>query len=601
MVENNSAKNEADIQRKVANKLAELERATLRVIAYAVLFIYSARVLAAFIMLDLNDALIIVVPVSVSLLVAGGILVADYEGRLARRRVMPLTILLGALITFNLFYILFASGATQQLYFAALLLFGVGLAVRDFRLWLSVTAPFLAVYSTSLYLANVDNPAPYIAVLVVSLVLSAAAYFVRMPTLRKLTELQVRHEVAARKLEVSNKAKDQFLANMTHELRTPMTGVIGMIDLLADTKLDEQQQYYLGTARKSARYLLSVINDILDVSKLEAGKLEIKPAPMDALALTRDIAALFDMRATQKGLALNLFLPQSTPLPVIADRIRISQILLNLLENALKFTDKGRISIGLSAKPAGDYWELGWSVSDTGIGIPADRLPILFDRFEQVDTSTTRKAHGTGLGLAIIRDLVHLMKGSITTESEPGKGSTFTVSFMLPTADAADIPEEDEVSLSARFQPAKDMEFPEAKPEAVNGHAAAEGPVAGLNVLYAEDNPVNRQLIARIIEREGWQGIGVTNGQEALDAAQAPGAVFDLILMDIQMPVMDGLTAIKQLKQDGDAPPVIALTANTMPEDIRNYEAAGADAIVGKPINVMELRDVVADLTVSDD
>ena len=407
-----------------------------------------------------------------------------------------------------------------------------------------------------------------------------------MPTIRKLIELEVIHADNAKKLALSNKAKDRFLANMTHELRTPMTGVMGMIDLMADTKLTSEQQQYLQTADKSARYLMTVINDILDMAKLDAGKLVINQKPLDVIALTKNIASLFEVRVAQKGLSLVLKLPQVHTLPLNGDSVRISQILLNLMENALKFTDHGKITITLEVTINTQNTKLKWRLSDTGTGIAEDQLTKLFNRFEQADSSITRTTQGTGLGLAIIRDLVHLMDGKVGANSELGQGSEFWFELSLPSAVAEDINEEalpEKLKINSLHDHNQKRSTNETK--------------TCIRILYAEDNPINRELIGRLIEREGWTGTSVNNGQEAVDAVNAGSAIFDLILMDIQMPIMDGLTALKIIKEETNGKlPIVALTANTLPKDVSLYEEAGFDAVVGKPINVIELRSEVEKL-----
>jgi len=523
--------------------------------------------------------------------VSASIVAAHKLGHLRPNLVRPLMMLLGSLVTFNVFYILHSIGNLAQLYFSILVLVAFGLGSLSFTMWLGFSVPFVLVYLGSLLVLDIAAPAPYIAMLVAGIAISCVAYFIRVPTIRQLTELEVKHAANAKKLATSNKAKDRFLANMTHELRTPMTGVIGMVDLLADTKLDQEQRRFLGTARKSARYLLAVINDILDVSKLDAGKLIIKKEPLEAVQMTRDVAGFFDMRIKQKGLSLNLELPSELSCPVLGDAMHISQILINLLENALKFTSVGKITVKLDAHCEGDTSYLTWTVRDTGIGISADQLPALFERFEQIDNSRTRTTHGTGLGLSIIRDLIGLMTGTIEAESEEGKGSEFRFSLKLPSVEESAVEMEAAAYLPARFMLPTEAEYttdetsspPEAEPGTAKGNQ--------IRVLFAEDNPVNRQLIGLLIKREGWFGTPVTNGEEAVEAIAKDRDKFDIILMDIQMPVMDGITAIKLIRADyEDAPPVIALTANTLADDVAQYEAAGFAAIVGKPINLKELR-----------
>lgn len=593
-----SAVNSSAIQSEVSKKLVAFEKSTLRVLALAIVVLFTIRVVASFIFIPFDDAVAVSGPLGISILLALCILFGLFRGTLKNAAVRPVAMLLVTLVTFNVFYILHTTGNYFQFFFATLLLAAFGLAAPTFVMWLVFVVPFLVAFIVSLLVVDIVNLIPYVAALIGGLAISMVAYFVRMPTIRKLTELEVIQSFNAEKLEQSNKEKDQFLANMTHELRTPLTGVIGMIDLLADTELTELQQYYLGTTRKSTRYLLTVINDILDMSKLEAGKLTINPQPIDAVTLSDDIAALFDIRTQQKGLTLTLELPNEQSLPVTADGMRISQILLNLLENALKFTDKGAITILLEASKGAETTELTWRVRDTGSGIPEDRLPMLFDRFEQVDSSSTRTTPGTGLGLAIVRDLVVLMNGDVGATSDLGHGSEFWFKLRLANAKPDELPDNSMAVLGKRFMPVHVSEYANfdeisevMEPDVPqNGH--------GLRILFAEDNHINLELIRRILRREGWSGTAVNNGQEAVDAIKLNPEAYDLILMDIQMPVLDGLSALKIIKAEVKSPPpIIALTANTLPEDTRHYIDAGFDAIVGKPIDMATLRAVVEELT----
>ncbi len=589
--------NEA-VQNQIHEKLAAFEKSTLRVLALAVGILFTVRAVASFFVIPIEEALTVVVPLSISILLSSGILLADKLGQLKVAAIRPITMLLVTLVTFNVFFILHTTGNLNQFFFATLLLAALGLVAPTFATWLVFVVPFTVAYLWSLFILEPAKVPPYVAALIGGGVLSTVAYFVRMPAIRKLTELEVVQSSIAEKLTLSNKAKDQFLANMTHELRTPLTGVIGMIDLMADTELTDLQQYYLSTTRKSSRYLLTVINDILDMAKLEAGKLVINAAPMDAVTLSGDIASLFDMRVKQKGLKLVLRLPDDQSLPVMGDSIRISQILLNLLENALKFTTEGTIAIALEAKVALTSTKLIWRVRDTGPGIEKDRLPMLFDRFQQVDSSRTRAASGTGLGLAIVNDLVELMNGDAGVNSVVGQGSEFWFELQLPTAREQDLSPESTSVLDMRYQQVKPSEYTELVDPETPPLPSEDVTASSIRILFAEDNHINRELIRRFIRREGWHGTAVINGQEAIDTLKANAKGFDIVLMDIQMPVLDGLSALKIIKTEiTSPPPIIALTANTLSEDTLEYRQAGFDAIVGKPIDIAVLREVVEKLT----
>jgi signal transduction histidine kinase/CheY-like chemotaxis protein len=588
-----------DLKKQVKHKLDAFEVSSLFYLAFAVGCLYTARAIISYIILPFDQAVVFTYALFPSILYSFSIVAAYKFNKIPSSKVRMLIVILGSLVTFNVFYLLHLTGNLIQLYFSCMILIAFGMGAPTFKIWLLFAISFVTVYVASLFTQNVEILRPYLAVLVVATALSTVIYFIRVPSIRKLLELQIIHAENAKKLELSIKARDQFLANMTHELRTPMTGVMGMIDLLADTKLTEEQTYYLGTARKSARYLLTVINDILDVAKLEAGKVVISNENFDAVAHSKDIVRLFELRAKSKGLRLHLELPEQGLLPVNGDIIRISQILLNLLENALKFTEKGEITLRLEVINLSEKTTLTWSIEDTGVGISSDRLPNLFDRFEQIDSSTTRAAAGTGLGLAIVRDLVHLMDGKLGATSEIGAGSKFWFTLHLPTVDIETVSKANSTNLPEHFSAFEPIEFlPPTSMEKASNQVVSTS--REIRILFAEDNPVNRELITRMLKREGWNGTPVTNGQEAVDAVQEGPNGYDLILMDIQMPVMDGISALNLIRQGhASALPIIALTANTLPDDILKYEEAGFDAIVGKPINIVELRTAVQKLTKS--
>jgi len=393
-------------------------------------------------------------------------------------------------------------------------------------------------------------------------------------TAARTTELESRVAERTRELEAAKAAaeaaarvKSEFLATMSHELRTPMNGVLGIAELLSGTQLDEVQRELLGTLRTSGESLLAVVNDILDLSKIDSGRLEIERIPTNLPELMANLCQVVKPLADKKGLELVLASRGKTLPWIEGDPARIRQILYNLLSNAIKFTPTGRVALQAEWRDA----EVVLSVEDSGIGIPAEKLPLLFENFVQVDSSTTRLYGGTGLGLAICRRLVEAMGGSITCTSTPGQGSTFTVT--LPV-----------VSVPA---PSTAVDLPDAI-----------APLA-LRVLVAEDNQTNQRVVMGLLRKLGIEATLVSNGMEAVDACQR--AQFDLVLMDCQMPILDGYGATRHIRQNlgPAAPPIVALTAHALESDRADCLAAGMCGYLTKPILLDQLRQVVKEYSPS--
>jgi len=396
----------------------------------------------------------------------------------------------------------------------------------------------------------------------------------------------------------ANRMKGEFLATMSHEIRTPMNGVLGALTLVDGPNLDEEQRQMLEVARRSGNALLTILDDILDLSKLEAGKVEVEPVDFDLRAMLEDTVALLQPSASGRGLGFTLDVAAAVPARVRADVRRVRQVLVNLIGNALKFTHRGAVTVraGLegTAKPDGGFL-LRFEVIDTGIGIPGDVLPTLFRRFTQGDGSITRQFGGTGLGLAISRELVTLMSGRIGTVSIEGKGSTFWFTVLCRPAAVEEVMPDKVMPNEAAPGEAVPDGTPRA-PVAVTGGGAS--PAAGLRVLIAEDNEINRDIVVAMLRRAGHEAVAVPDGLQAVRALEERQG-FDLVLMDVQMPVMDGITAtrhIRAMPEPARLIPIVALTGNAMPGNKAEYLAAGMDAYLTKPIVSADLFRTLADI-----
>ena len=390
---------------------------------------------------------------------------------------------------------------------------------------------------------------------------------------------------ARREAEAANQAKSRLMATISHELRTPMNGVLGMTELLLSSSLDARQRTFALAVQRSGEHLMALVNDVLDLAKAESGRLELELVATDPAVLTRDTVDLARSLAEDRGLTIDVTIPEHLPSPVLADQVKLRQILTNLVGNAIKFTEAGGVQVAVEALSDADGMHLRWQVRDTGPGLSQADIRRVFEPFVQAGGAMSQDAGGTGLGLAIVRELVHFMGGEVDVDSAPGQGATFWFTVPVRVVGAASAGTAAGAGGAAAYLPSSAVAAP-----ALDG-AAADRPLRGYRVLIAEDNGVNRMLAQAHLQALGCVPLLAVDGAEALAVLEREPV--DVVLMDCRMPVLDGMAATaewRRREEPGQAVPIIALTANAMAGDRDVCLAAGMDGFLAKPYTRADLE-----------
>lgn len=441
--------------------------------------------------------------------------------------------------------------------------------------WIVMLTPIFIGVLNALHVLSFHAITPYIHKLGVAgeMIILSLALGARI-NLLKQAEAEAKQQV--QRVEMEAKAKSEFLAKMSHEIRTPMNGVLGMAELLKETPLRNDQSNYVRTIYNSGQALLAIINDILDFSKIESGHLVLESVEFDLAELVDDSVSVFSLRSREQNVPLQASIDSLVPVRVKGDPTRLRQVLINLLGNAFKFTERGEVRLQVTLEAQDDIWNrVRFAITDSGIGISPDQQARLFRSFSQADASTTRKYGGTGLGLAICKELVEHMGGEIGVDSRLGHGSTFWFTVVLESVVKQPV---------ARRSDAAEMAHPDAN-------------LGQLRVLVVEDNNVNQLVILGMLKRLGIMPDIASNGLEGVEQVKAAAQPYDVILMDCEMPLMDGYTATERIREyeqgSGHRTSIIALTAHAMSEHLARSQAVGMDEHVAKPVSLEVLRDVL--------
>ena len=551
-------------------------RAVVGELYYRQFYILWGLTFAFYLLVTVRDILSVQTDISVWLYLSDGTVlgllmltfVAERFGKLGVESIHLAPIPIAMAMVVNVYLHVVLAGDTNSMMRGLLII--MAFSVVSMLPWIFWVLTGFATLAHTLIAYHVLGPdsTQMIAVGVGALMVSYGGFVVRYNSIREQARLNLINQARAEKMEQLAEAKDEFIANMSHELRTPLTGLLGMVNLLDKADLGSEERYYLNTAKTSAETLGIVIDDILSLSRLGAGKLQLKHEAFDLNLLLSEVSEMMSVGAKEKGIGLALKLPEN-PVPfLMGDHDRLRQILFNLLGNAVKFTDHGQVVLSAFVlHQSKNRVTVRLKVEDTGVGIAEQDIDRLFLRFEQVDSSSTRARSGTGLGLAICRELADLMGFEIQVQSTPGEGSAFWFDFATTIANS------DEV------KPVATGNMPEAEKTI---HDIKEKP---LRVLVVEDNPVNQMLLRKLTTVGRWKPEFAADGQEAVILAER--RPFDVILMDIQMPVMNGEDATEAIRA-GAGPnrrtPIIALTANCLPEDVARYHEKGMAETIAKPV-----------------